>query len=170
MPYAPTPTGTQVSPQLPALVTAGTENYYQGIFTQYWGAAAGTAYASWNAKNPSQSADANAHTFMAMVLAQGLAKAIQSVGTFVGSSLPSAITNAASNTTAVKGAGAVESALTAIPDFLSRLTSANLWERIGEVVLGLILVAVGVAHITHAVPIATKIAGKVAEVAPLAAA
>lgn len=61
--------------------------------------------------------------------------------------------------TAVKtGAGAVEGAATAVPDFLSRLTSANLWERIGEVVLGIVLIAVGLARITHAVPVATQIA------------
>lgn len=30
--------------------------------------------------------------------------------------------------------------------------------RIGEVLLGIVLIAVGVAHVTHAVPIATKIA------------
>lgn len=167
MPVYPTPTGA--APPTLGLLTEP-ESYYQQIFTQYWGASAGSAYASWNAKNSQTTAGTNAQTFMLMVTEQGLTKAIQAVGTFVGSSLPAATANAASSTTAVKGAGAVESALTAIPDFISRLTSANLWERIGEVVLGLILVAVGVAHITHAVPIATAVAKKVAEVAPLAAA
>jgi len=55
--------------------------------------------------------------------------------------------------------------ITAIGDFFSRLTQASTWERIGEVVLGLILIAVGVAHITHAVPIATKVAATAAKVA-----
>lgn len=165
MPVYPTPTGAA-----PAAMTDLTEpaSYYRQIFTQYWGAAAGAAYASWNAKNPMGTAGTNAQTFMAMVLAQGLARAIQAVGTFTGSSLPTAAANAASNTTAVKGAGAVESALTAVPDFLSRLTSANLWERIGEVVLGLILLAVGVAHVTRAVPIATHIAKTVGAAAVMA--
>lgn len=48
--------------------------------------------------------------------------------------------------------------LAGIGDFFGRLTEASTWVRVGEVVLGLILVAVGIARITHAVPIATKIA------------
>jgi hypothetical protein len=52
--------------------------------------------------------------------------------------------------------------LAAVGDFFQRLTQAHTWERVGEVVLGLLLIAVGVAHMTHAVPIATKIAGAVA--------
>jgi hypothetical protein len=51
-----------------------------------------------------------------------------------------------------------ESALESIGSVISRLTSANLWERIGEVALGLILIAAGVSHMTHAVPLATKVA------------
>jgi hypothetical protein len=58
--------------------------------------------------------------------------------------------------------------INAIGDFFSRLASANLWERVGEVVLGLILIAVGVAHITHAVPIATKVAKTAGAAAVLA--
>lgn len=45
-----------------------------------------------------------------------------------------------------------------IGKFFSELGQANTWIRAGEVVLGLILIAVGVARITHAVPVATKIA------------
>lgn len=59
------------------------------------------------------------------------------------------------------GAGAAENATTGVADFLSRLTSANLWMRIGEAVLGIVLIAIGLARITHAVPIATAIASKV---------
>ena len=49
----------------------------------------------------------------------------------------------------------------AIGDFLSRLGQASTWLRVGEVVLGLVLIAIGVAKMTDAVPIATKIAGAV---------
>lgn len=49
-----------------------------------------------------------------------------------------------------------------IADFLSRLTQKNTWVRVAEVAIGIILIAVGVARMTHAVPIATKIAGAVA--------
>lgn len=50
------------------------------------------------------------------------------------------------------------SGLASVGDFFSRLGQANTWIRVGEVVLGLVLLAVGVARITHAVPAATKIA------------
>jgi hypothetical protein len=51
--------------------------------------------------------------------------------------------------------------LAAVGDFFQRLTQAHTWERIAEVVLGIILIGVGLAHMTHAVPIATAIASKV---------
>lgn len=41
---------------------------------------------------------------------------------------------------------------------LAGLFQANIWIRVGEVVLGLILIAIGVAKMTNVVPIATKIA------------
>lgn len=50
------------------------------------------------------------------------------------------------------------SGLAAIGDFFSRLSQANTWLRIGEGLLGIILIAVGLAKMTHAVPAATKIA------------
>ena len=55
-----------------------------------------------------------------------------------------------------------------VTGFLSRLTEQSTWVRVAEVVLGLILIAVGVAKITHAVPIATKVAGIAAKGAVLA--
>jgi hypothetical protein len=58
--------------------------------------------------------------------------------------------------------------LAAIGDFFARLTEAAVWERIGEVVLGLLLIAVGVAKLTHAVPVATKIAKTAGTAAVLA--
>lgn len=83
--------------------------------------------------------------------------------------VPAAIAGAASAgvTGAANAAAAIPAAvsslspltgLAAIGDFFQRLTQASLWERVGEVVLGLILIAVGVAHLTHAVPLATKVA------------
>lgn len=42
--------------------------------------------------------------------------------------------------------------------FLSALSNANTWIRVAEVLVGVLLIAVGVAQLTHAVPIATKIA------------
>lgn len=54
-----------------------------------------------------------------------------------------------------------ESGLQAVSDFLSRLGQASLWERAAEIIGGLILIAVGVARLTRAVPLATKIASAV---------
>jgi hypothetical protein len=45
-----------------------------------------------------------------------------------------------------------------MPAFFSALTNGNTWLRIGEVALGLILIAVGLAKMTSAIPVANKIA------------
>jgi hypothetical protein len=50
---------------------------------------------------------------------------------------------AAKNSTGLTG-------LAAIGDFFSRLGQANTWIRVGEVLLGLILIGVGIAHLTGA--------------------
>ena len=50
------------------------------------------------------------------------------------------------------------SGLAAIGDFFSRLTQANTWIRAAEVILGVVLLGIGIARITDAVPAATKIA------------
>lgn len=54
--------------------------------------------------------------------------------------------------------------LTQIGDFFGLLTQSNTWIRLGQIVLGVILVAVGLARVTHAVPAATKIAKTVGAV------
>lgn len=43
---------------------------------------------------------------------------------------------------------------------IGALFQASIWIRVGEVVLGLVLLAVGLARITHALPIATAVARK----------
>lgn len=50
------------------------------------------------------------------------------------------------------------SGLAAIGDFFGRLGQANTWIRVAEVGLGIVLISIGIAKITNAVPIATKIA------------
>lgn len=59
---------------------------------------------------------------------------------------------------AKKATGGLLKGLEAIGDFFQRLTQANTWIRAGEVVVGLILLAAGLARITHAVPAATRVA------------
>lgn len=48
--------------------------------------------------------------------------------------------------------------LEAIVNFLAKVSSANFFLRLGEVLLGLILVSVGVAKLTTLVPPATRVA------------
>lgn len=54
--------------------------------------------------------------------------------------------------------GKVANAAVGISNPLGALFQANIWMRVGQVALGLILIAVGVAKMTDAVPVATKIA------------
>lgn len=56
---------------------------------------------------------------------------------------------------ALNAATASPSSLT---DFLGRLTEANVWLRVAEVAIGVVLISVGLAKMTNAVPAATKIA------------
>lgn len=58
--------------------------------------------------------------------------------------------------------GSPLSGLAAIGDFFGRLSQGATWIRVAEGLLGIVLIAIGLARITHAVPIATKIAGAVA--------
>lgn len=48
-----------------------------------------------------------------------------------------------------------------VNDALKPLFNANIWLRVAEVIAGLLLVAIGVAELTKAIPVATKIAGMV---------
>lgn len=54
--------------------------------------------------------------------------------------------------------GPIKNPLPSIGEFISRFENKNLWLRVGEVVLGLLLIAVGVAKLTDKVGIATKVA------------
>lgn len=56
------------------------------------------------------------------------------------------------------GAAGLLTGLNAIGDFFARLSEGNTWLRLGEGLLGIILIAVGLARITSAVPAATRIA------------
>lgn len=82
----------------------------------------------------------------------------QNVIAQVGQPIGTAVDNTATATAAVgKGvAAATGAALSTNP--IGALFQAHIWIRVGEVALGLILIAVGVAKLTNAVPIATKIA------------
>jgi hypothetical protein len=55
------------------------------------------------------------------------------------------------------------SGVAAIGDFFQRLGQASTWIRVGEVLLGLILLGVGIARMTNAVPLASKVAAVAAK-------
>jgi len=79
------------------------------------------------------------------------AQAWQTSANTAGNSPGSAIGGAAD-------AAANATGLSAVGDFFGRLGQANTWIRVAEVILGVVLLAVGIARITHAVPAATRIA------------
>lgn len=60
--------------------------------------------------------------------------------------------------TGIQTASYVPSWSDGLAELLANLASGALWIRVGEVALGLILVAVGLARVTSAVPVATRIA------------
>lgn len=79
----------------------------------------------------------------------------------IGQPVGSAAGNAA-DAAAALGQGVAKATGTALSSNpLAALFNAHIWIRVGEVALGLILIAVGVAKLTNAVPLATKIAGYV---------
>ena len=65
---------------------------------------------------------------------------------------------------AAAATGAVNSVpgLQQVGSFFGALAEGSTWTRVAEGILGIILIAVGLARLTHAVPIVTKIAGAVA--------
>jgi hypothetical protein len=62
----------------------------------------------------------------------------------------------------IAGTSQVIPGLQQIGTFFGALAEGNTWIRVAEGLLGIILIAVGLARLTHAVPAATKIAGAVA--------
>lgn len=128
----------------PAGQTAG---YFQALFTSKWGAAAGAAYAKYNASNPGNTPYVNAQAFADIVALEGLQKALTAAGTGVGTAQDQAITGAA------KGAIQItswEQGLEAIGSFFAKLGEANTWIRLVKVVAGGVLLIVGLVHITGA--------------------
>lgn len=54
------------------------------------------------------------------------------------------------------------SGINAVGDFFVRITDPHTWIRVGEVIIGVLLLAVGIASMTNSIPSATKIAKMVA--------
>lgn len=62
---------------------------------------------------------------------------------------------------------AAAGAISGVDSFLAKLSDSNTWLRVVEIMLGAILVAIGLAKLTHAIPAATKTAATVGKVAAL---
>lgn len=129
-------------------------SFFAALFDQNFpGKGAGTAYTNYAnaqfARDPTISPYLAAKAFALIIATKGLAAGLAAGATATGT---------AAGQAAKSGFGST--ALTSLNP-LAGLFQPNLWLRVGEVMLGLILIAIGVAQLTHAVPIATKIAGAV---------
>lgn len=150
----------------------GTVTYYESLFTTQYGAAAGSAYAAYNAAHPGSSAYANAEAFLEIILVHGLdtaiAEGLGGAGTALGG-VPGAAATGASN--AYKTLTAPITTVTALigkaGKFLDDLTSGAFWIRFAEVAAGLVLAAIGINALFKNSPLSavTKTAAKVAPLA-----
>jgi hypothetical protein len=141
--------------------TVQSESFYEGLIKQQFGAAAASKYASlysqYQAQVPPTATESTAYEifnpyFSALAAGAGVDAAAQTV--------TSAVANVA-KTTATTTAG--------LGGIFSGFFQANIWIRVTEAVLGLVLIAIGLSRITKAVPIATSIAKKAGAVGAVAA-
>lgn len=141
-PGTPGPTGTLQN-----------EAFYQGLIKQQFGQAAAAKYASLykqlQSKFPPTPTESTAYEifnpyFAALVAGEGIDAAAQ------------AVSSAVAGVSTVTATTALNLPFSGI---FSGFFQANIWIRVGEVLLGLVLVAVGISRLTNSVPIANQIAG-----------
>jgi hypothetical protein len=142
-----------------AVGTLQNESFYEGLIRQQFGSAAASKYASLygqlQKQFPPTTTESTAYQifnpfFAALAAGAGVDSAAQAVS---------------SATAGVGKIAATTSLNLPFSGVLSGLFQANIWLRVGEVVLGLVLIAVGIARLTTSVPAATKIAKSVGTVA-----
>lgn len=146
-------------------ITFGGVKYYQAAWAGPSGAkvftdlpaAQLTEIANWNIANASSTENGQA----------GAAKAYLA-GTASSSNVAAMVYNYAesskplSSAGPLPGEGAASSAVAgveSVTDFLSKLSSGALWLKVAEVAIGVILIAIGVAHVTGAQNVVSKAAG-----------
>lgn len=112
---------------------------------------------TFHAQHPTATAQQALQAFLDTALGKALAKNIGGTGKLLGE-LPAAAAKGAEN------AYAKLSPLAAVGDFLSRLTSANTWLRVAEVLLGTALIIVALAKLAGDTPIG-RTAAKVGKAA-----
>jgi hypothetical protein len=121
---------------------------YQGNAAQYRGMKWGQMYLTLAAQEPGIDAKVLADDVLGVEAAQGFATGVGATAGATGTFINAAGSAGAGigNTAVGHAVGGAENALGAITDitgFLSRLTSANLWLRVGEFVLGALLILSG---------------------------
>jgi hypothetical protein len=113
---------------------------------------------TFHAANPNDSAQQALSAFVAEGLATGLGNAAGGTATALGQVPGAAATGAiaaannpfiAAGGNAVNAVKGVVGAVTSVPEFLSRLTSPNTWLRVGEFILGAMLILAGALHLTN---------------------
>lgn len=144
----------------------------QAYYTEFLdsdGPAIASGWLAFANSHPSLDAATAVQAYADSLAARGIVTAVSSAaggtGTAVnqiGSGAAKGLENASRNPLT-----AAWSAATAVPRFLSMLTSSNLWIRVGEVLAGLILLGIGVNALFHGKPMAA-VTGVAAKAAPLA--
>jgi hypothetical protein len=152
----PTPTGTL--PPLTGFTDADTVAYIDSRLTAAQRAEFNTYYQAALNQDPSVTPF---QAYEAWITGTALSTGIGTAGTALGQ-VPEAAAEGAAKAAAGLSFSNPLDFLGEVGDFFHRLTEASTWERIGEVLLGVMLVCVGIAKLTHAVPAATQIAGAVA--------
>jgi hypothetical protein len=152
--------GTDMPVAMPGGINGTITAYAAQFDKSYPGKNAGAAYTDYANAHPSLSPTQASSAFALEIALSGIDKAIASAVTGVGKltgATPGGI---------VAGAKAVSqlnplTGLDAIGNFFNKLGDASTWIRVAEVAVGLLLIAVGIAELTKAVPLATKIASVV---------
>lgn len=144
-----------------AYLSANFKNTYSNtVSTPYQGKTGAQIYAILKTASPSstpfQLAQAAGDLLLSSALGSTVGAAADTAGLVVGDA-----------GTGIANASFIPSWSTGLTQLLSALTSGALWIRVAEGVLGVVLIAIGLAKITRAVPVATKIAKTAGAVAVL---
>jgi hypothetical protein len=139
--------------------------YAQELDAKYPGRGVGTAFLDFAAAHPALSPQQDASAFALEIGIKGLAAAVSDAVAGTGQAVGQIATGSE------KGAGNVAKALSwtdALGNFLNFITGRTGWIRIGEAVIGVALIIVGVDHLTSSTSAVGKAAHTVAKGALLA--
>lgn len=139
---------------------AQVQAYYQQ-FLDADGQSIATGYLNWAGNHPTEDAATAAQAFADSLAARGIGNAVSAAGNAVGKAQGQINTGTAKG---LENASASLSSLTAVPNFLSRLTSPNTWLRVAEVGLGIMLILIGIDKLGN-----LDVSGKIAKVGKVAA-